>query len=79
MLTGVSPKIFFRLRLSARQHFTLGAQRLAQSEFVHVVSRLHLQKAPFQLSITVIIHSMAHYRLDRQIFGENPGMPMADR
>ena len=40
---------------------------------VHVVSQLPLQRARFQLPITVILHLMAHYRFDRQIFGGTPG------
>ena len=40
---------------------------------VHVVSQLPLQRARFQLPITVILRLMAHYRFDRQILGETLG------
>jgi len=40
---------------------------------VHIVSQLPLQRARLQLFIGEILGFMAHYKFDRQLFGETPG------
>ena len=46
---------------------------------VHVVSQLPPQRARFELSAGEILRFVAHYRHDRQLFGETPARSTLDR